>query len=315
MHTVIGAFDDKSTAERAVERLAECGFDRQDVHLQQDDSSAAGYEADRELAGQEREVAVGRRGFFARLFGLDDDHATHAHTYTEAVRRGSSVVVVDAQDETDADRAASLLHELGAVDVDERAKGWRAEGWNAGVVGDRSDAQRLASTGAVRDGEQVLNVVQEELKVGKRSLDRGGVRVVERVSQQPVREIVQLRDERAVVDRRAVDRPASPDELSNTRENTVEVREMTEEPVVSKTARVVEEVRVGKEVRAREQTIEDSVRRKDVDVQRMQGGVERERERAVAADDQTQLPLGEREVDGDATGTRNTTKRKDKPSF
>jgi hypothetical protein len=64
------------------------------------------------------------------------------------------------------------------------------------------------------------------------------------------------------------------------------VRETTEEPVVAKSARVVEEVRVGKDVQEREQTIEDTVRRKDVDVERMEGEgrTSMERERAVASD-------------------------------
>lgn len=61
-----------------------------------------------------------------------------------------------------------------------------------------------------------------------------------------------------------------------------------EEPVVAKTARIVEEVRVGKEVREREETIEDTLRRKDVEVQRLSG----ERERAVASDQPLRNSLG-----------------------
>lgn len=150
--------------------------------------------------------------------------------------------------------------------------------------------------------------MQEELQVGKRTLDRGGVRVVQRVSEQPVREVVRLREEHAMVDRRAVDRPATAADLDTFKEGTIEVREMTEEPVVAKTARVVEEVRVGKEVREREETVEDRVRRKDVDVQRLDGGSRGmvERERAVASDEDS-LPAADRDPD---TGMTDRKPRK-----
>jgi uncharacterized protein (TIGR02271 family) len=299
MQTVIGGFDDRATADRAVQRLVDMGFDRSDLHVEMNNGD------DNILADQHEHVRE-HHGFFARLFGLDDDgdgYAAHANTWNEAVRRGSAVVVVDAADAEQADRAASLLHELGAIDVNERAKQWRADGWIGEQPARGLAAHTRSTTGALADGK-VLDVVQEELEVGKRQLNRGGVRVVERVSQQPVREIVKLREERAVVDRRPVDREATDGDLIRDGESAIEIREMTEEPVVAKRARVVEEVRVGKEVREREQTIEDNVRRKDVDVQRLDGGATREeRERAIASD---------RNLD---TSGRDLLGRKDKPGL
>jgi len=47
----------------------------------------------------------------------------------------------------------------------------------------------------------------------------------------------------------------------------MEVREKSEEAVVQKQARVVEEVRVGKEVNERTETVRDTVRRTDVQVE------------------------------------------------
>jgi stress response protein YsnF len=273
MQTIIGAFDDRAQAERAVEALLQRGFSREDVHVERQD-------AVRDTGEREGGIA----SFFASLFGDEDSTRYQADTYDEAVRRGSSVVVVDARDEQQAEQAAACLHELGAFDVDERARQWRSEGW----------------TGK----EGVANVVQEDLKVGKRSLDRGGVRVVQRVSEKPVREVLRLREERAVVDRRPVDRPAEAEDLQNFREGTVaEVREMAEEPVVSKTARVVEEVRVGKQVNEREEVIEDKLRRKDVDVQKL--GREEQRERAIASDEKVR-PAGARDPEARTT-------RPDKP--
>lgn len=302
MQTVIGAFDDRATAQRAVERLVESGIGRDDVHVEQSDTAGTTTDmrstsdtSGERRADEDRGALSSFGHFFASIFGEDHDRAGHADRYAEAVRRGSSVVIVDATTEEQAEKAASLLHELGAVDVDERAQQWRASGWSENTDQRRAGMDSVTSgtdSSLRNEGERaltgnregVLDVVQEELQVGKRSIDRGGVRVIQRVSEKPVRELVRLREERAIVERRPVNREATAEDLSNFREGTIEVRETAEEPVVAKTARVVEEVRVGKDVQEREQTIEDSVRRKDVDVERLEGGREVERERAVAAD-------------------------------
>jgi len=279
MQTIIGAFDDRAQAERAVESLLQRGFSRDEVHVERQEATQDTDTRAQDTGARDGGIA----GFFASLFGDDESTRYHADTYDEAVRRGSSVVVVAARDDQQAEAAAACLHELGAFDVDERTRQWRSEGWQG------------------REG--VMNVVQEDLKVGKRSLDRGGVRVVQRVSEKPVREVLRLRQERAVVDRRPVDRPAEAGDLQNFREGTVaEVREMAEEPVVSKTARVVEEVRVGKEVSEREEVVEDRLRRKDVDVEQL--GREGQRERAVASDEKLRPAAESR--DPDARTSRRT---------
>jgi uncharacterized protein (TIGR02271 family) len=120
----------------------------------------------------------------------------------------------------------------------------------------------------VYNGETAIPVVEEELRVGKREVERGGVRVESRVTETPVEEQVHLREERVHVERRPVDRPAGEAEF---REGTLEVSERAEEAVVAKEARVVEEVVVGKEVAERTETIRDTVRRTDVEVEEVEG--------------------------------------------
>jgi stress response protein YsnF len=51
-------------------------------------------------------------------------------------------------------------------------------------------------------------------------------------------------------------------------ERTVEVHQTAEEPVVTKTARVAEEVVVRKDVTERTETVRDDVRREQVEVQK-----------------------------------------------
>ena len=80
---------------------------------------------------------------------------------------------------------------------------------------------------------------------------------------------MQLRDEHVKVERHAVDQPASEADMAAFKEGSIELRETAEEAVVSKTARVVEEVVVGKEVEQRTEQINDTVRRTDVEVEQL----------------------------------------------
>jgi len=271
MHTVIAAFDDRQDAQRALERLIESGFSRDMVHLQARDD-AWGDSSDR-TADESHGFFDGIRRFFADLFGADEAEGDSGR-YAESIRRGGTVLIVDAADESEADRARGLLSSMdGTVDIDERASQWSREGWAGFDARAASDTTRSAAAGAEgtmrTEGEQVMPVVQEELQVGKRAVSNGGVRVIQRVTETPVKEMIRLRDERATIERRPVDRPASEADFANFKEGTIEVRETTEEPVVAKTARVVEEVVVGKEVQERTETVADTVRRTDVEVERM----------------------------------------------
>ena len=110
-----------------------------------------------------------------------------------------------------------------------------------------------------------IPVIEEELQVGKREVEKGGIRLRTRVIETPVSASVNLREEKVTVNRTAVDRPANASDLQ---EGEIEVTERAEVPVVSKEARVVEEVSLNKEVTEREETVSDTVRKTEVDVDR-----------------------------------------------
>jgi uncharacterized protein (TIGR02271 family) len=116
-----------------------------------------------------------------------------------------------------------------------------------------------------------IPVVQEELKVGKREVQRGGVRVFSRVVETPVNESVSLREEHVNVERRPVDQPISTADTAAFKEQSIELRERAEEAVVQKSARVVEEVVVGKEATQRQENITDTVRHTEVQVEQLGG--------------------------------------------
>jgi uncharacterized protein (TIGR02271 family) len=259
--TVVGVFDKYATAQHAAQELRSSGF-ADSVFVTEE----PGEDVTRQ--GENQGVFDHVRSFFAELFGTDEDR--EVRTYAEAVRRGGALVKVEV-DEQQADVARSALESAGAVDIEERAREWRASGWDADLAETAAPADVRPSRAAeVRTGgqEDVIPVVQEELQVGKRTVQTGVVRVYAHTVETPVNESVSLRSEHAEVERRPVDRPATEQDLAALRDRTIEVRETAEQPVVAKTARVVEEVSVGKTVSERTQEVSDTLRSTQVEVDR-----------------------------------------------
>ena len=265
--TLIATFDSYTSANQAVERLVKAGFSRSDIDVKTTDSTAAGTATTTTTRTGDDDAfgSIGR--FFSDLFGGDDDR-DYANHYSEAVRRGHAVLTLQA-DDARVDEAHMQLDSAGAVDIDEQVSTWRNDGYTGGTAGLSATGQTSQTgTAAVAGKEGVIPVVEEQLEVGKRRVDQGRVRVVSRVETKPVHESVELQSERAVIERHAVDRPASEADLDGFKERTVEVRESAEQAVVSKTAHVVEEVVVGKQVTNETKQIDDTVRRTDVEVVR-----------------------------------------------
>jgi uncharacterized protein (TIGR02271 family) len=128
-----------------------------------------------------------------------------------------------------------------------------------------------APTGQTR--EETVPVVEEQLSVGKSKTATGGVRVTSKVTERPVEETVTLTEEHVEAEQRPADRALSPDEAKAAfQEKTVEMMGVKEEAEVSKEARVVGEVSVAKETTAREQTVRDTVRKTEVDVEEIDAG-------------------------------------------
>jgi uncharacterized protein (TIGR02271 family) len=273
--TVVGVFDDYPTAQGAADKLIAAGFSRDEVAInapmQYAEESARGNTG---LTGEppSDKSGGGIGGFFRRIFGGDFDEHDHG-TFAEAVRRGGAVVCVTTG-EADQDLAADVMNDNGAVDIDRRAASWRQRGYtgydaSAPPYSEEEIARERQHYGTEK-GDRTIPVVKEELRIGKRAVQRGGVRVYNRVRQEPVEQQVDLREEHVRVDRRKADRPATEADIRK-RDEVVEVTEMAEEPVLEKRTRVVEEVVVAKEATKRTETIRDSLRQDDVTVERLTG--------------------------------------------
>ncbi len=270
---LVGMFDTQSAAAQARAKLMSAGFSANAVSMTGGSASSSSRPAGTIVTEEpHQEGAISR--FFSDIFGSSDDRndtsrTAYTDTYEEAFKRGSYGVTVTAATDEEAERAEDILNDCGAVDIDEKAESWRKEGWTGGAVGAMAGAKGTTlEAGATRK----LQEVEEELKVGKRVVAKGGVRIFSRMTEVPVTETVRLREERADIKRTAVDRPATEADLNAFKDGSIEVREMSEEAVVSKTARVTGEVEVGKTATEREETIRDTVRKTKVDVEQIDGG-------------------------------------------
>jgi len=148
-------------------------------------------------------------------------------------------------------------------------KGWTGQGkYEEHEPAVRTAWERRAQGHLQAGREAVVPVVEEELHVGKRTVEKGGVRVETRVTETPVQEQVHLHEEHVKVERRPVNREATSADVAF-KEGTLELRETAEEAVVAKRARVVEEVLISQQGSDRTETVRDTVRKTDVDVQKV----------------------------------------------
>ncbi|MEX8548714.1 MAG: DUF2382 domain-containing protein [Mucilaginibacter sp.] len=112
-----------------------------------------------------------------------------------------------------------------------------------------------------------IPVIEEKMEVGKREVETGGVRLKSRVVQENVQENVNLRSEHVRVEETPVNRPATAADLETFKEGTIEMKEYAEVPVVSKEAFVTGEVSLEKEVEERDETVQGTVRKTEVETE------------------------------------------------
>jgi len=196
--------------------------------------------------------------------GIPEEHAA---VYETGIKSGGTVLGVHPHSAEDAAFLEREFTNCGGMNVYS----------SAGTAGSDTTSRNLASTSAptanvdrsTATSGNVIPVIEEELQVGKREVETGAVRVQTHVTETPVEEHVTLREEHVNVERHPVNREVTEADLANVREGEIKVTTRAEEAVVAKQARVVEEVEIGKTVSEHEQTVRDTVRRTDVDVEQV----------------------------------------------
>jgi stress response protein YsnF len=284
--TVVAIFRDGAEAQSAANDLRNSGFSSNDIFISAKEGNVQGAGAG--TGGARPATAVhegGISGWFKSIFGegqRDEDQVS----YESALSSGRVLLSVEAADE-DVDRAADILNAHRPLDVHLEGTGAaerereitpsrtaanapESSATSRAAADTRAAERRAEGTEAGRG--QAIPVVREDLQVGKRAILRGGVRVYSRMVEEPVEENVQLREEKVRVERTPANRPVSESDLQAGREQVYEVKEYAEEPVVGKQARVVEEVRVRKDTSDRTETVRDSVRHTEVNVENLPTG-------------------------------------------
>ncbi len=254
--TVVGIFNTAAEAKKAVQQLQSAGFERDFVDMSQ---AVPGTGA---KSGKDSQDSDGVSGFFNSLFGGDNDEA---RTYADVARSGHSVVTAHVDTAEQARKAADILDNAGALDVNSKAAEYGVS--NSDTAGrDKSQGQSNGLT---------AKVIEEKLEVGKRTEQTGGVRLRSRIVEKPVEASVRLRQEHVTVQRTPVNRPATDADFKSFKEGEVAVTESAERAVVAKEAHVVEEVSLGKNVTEREETIRETVRNTEVNVEQIPGKMNR----------------------------------------
>ena len=283
-HTVVGIFNNADEAKNAVDQLVNRGFDRSNIDYAR--GSASVYNTDDENRNDRNDNETGIGRFFKNLFDDKDE----SDRYSRVAKNGC-VVTVHAQSPGEAHRASELLDEYGAVDVNEKDRENQMQNGNntyndnytdranrnVDEVNEKDIAYNTQANRATDDTyfndtnknkeSRKIPVVEENIEVGKRVVETGGVRLHSRIIEKPVEETIRLREEHVNVERTKVDREATDADFNNFKDETIEVREHGEVPVINKNAKVVEEVSINKTVNEREETVRDKVRRKEVDVE------------------------------------------------
>lgn len=247
--TVVGIFDYGVDAQMAAQQLNKAGIPSNKI-----DISVHGAR-DRANTGTQQPPQTGdtsgRVGnFFNSLLGNRNESAM----YSEAARNGS-VVTVHTSSEEESRRVCDILDKAGAIDVNERASQQRG--------------MSSSSRGSWTDSTASIPVVEENLNVGKREVETGGVRIRSRIIERPVEENLRLREEHVNVERRPVNRPANERDMEAFKEGEKTITERAEIPVVNKEARVVEEVRLNKNTTEHTERIQDKIRKQDVEVDKL----------------------------------------------
>ena len=226
-------FDSTARAQQAISELQKIGISASAVNTI--DGSAF----------QKMDASQARQQFLTA--GVHEDDATHLEKELRSKGGVLAIVRTDASNESKVDE---IFSRYGAHEVNEYATG-----------------QGQPKTAGAGD---TLKVVEEELVVGKRAVSRGGMRIYSRIIEKPVQENVNLTEETVRVERTKVDRPISAAEVDAlARGQVLEVTATGEEAVVGKRARVVEEVSIGKEASQRTETVRDTVRKTDVQVEKI----------------------------------------------
>ena len=259
--TIIAVYDTAAHAEEAVRDLQAANVPPGAISQHAGTATGSGL-----MAGSAQTAAPAREpGFWNRLFGGEPDHDTSV--YDRSLDSGSTVVTVRVPDEH-IESVSRILEAHDPIDLDQRANGYGLGAASSATAATTTAATTAAT--ATQGGDEVISLAEEQLVVGKRLVNRGSTRVRRYVVETPVEQNVTLQSERVSIERRPVSAGTHVADTAFT-DRVIEVTETDEEVVVGKTAHVAEEVVIRKDAVDHVETVRDTVRREDIEVEKVPG--------------------------------------------
>lgn len=256
--TIVGLYDDRSTARTVLTELEAAGFGEDHLRFtSHDEGQATAYDFDANDATPD----------YLSRYGVEEDESRF---YAEGVRRGGSLVIARVHD-NDVDRAVDIMARHNPVRYEDRAETYLAD-YDESATAYTAEQRTANRSEFAEQSKQRLQEIEEHLKIGKREVVRGGVRVHKYVDTDVEEETLRLREEHVDVDRTKANKTLTPDEADAAfKEESVELVERAEEAVVEKEAVVTGEVAVGKDVDTRTETVGGEVRSTRVEVEQIAG--------------------------------------------
>ncbi len=231
MKTVIGLFEGSQEASRAYAALLQEGYARADLDILTNDDK----DDVPKLANMRKFVPT-----------------PDVDVYLAGVQHGGTIITANVSDSA-VERAAGIMSSFHMVNIQNRAN-------------ELKTVQNGLALSDPKHDDNVIEVIEEDLQVGKTAVERGRMRIYSVVTEREVQQNVGLRDETIRIQRRPVNRDVAIN-ADLFKEKSYEMVEMDEIAQVSKTARVVEEVSLGKEVAEKIETIKETLRRQDVEIE------------------------------------------------
>ena len=253
METIlVGRFNDLAAAQWVRYEPIQRGISPEKIEITAEAAPDSGNPA----GGAETEPSLGERvnRFLDRLLGKGLD-TVNRELYLDSVRTGRTLVSVITE-AMQMDTVISIMNSKGALEIEGHLE---QEATTAGPP--------PLGTPPTDFGKLTVPIIEEELEIGKKVVQRGGVRIHTRTVEKPVETKVNLRQEHVHIERRAVDRPVSQADLDTLEAGAITLTEQAEEAVIGKRKRVVEEVIVSKETESRTETLKDTLRRTDVEIE------------------------------------------------
>ena len=248
--TIVAVYDTPAHAELAVQDLLAAKVPNSAIERHTQEGSYAG--------GAMSEPAKKPGGFMSSLFGTGD-HAD-ASTYGDSLAKGGTVVTVHGIPDAEFESIAAILEQHHPVEFNDTAA-------TAVTTTTTTAAMPAASLSTPVTGGDTLQLSEESLVVGKRVVNSGGTRIRRYVVETPVEQQVTLHDERVTIERHPVTDGRVADATAFAGgDKVIEMTETSEQAVVGKTARVVEEIGLRREGVDRTETVRDTVRKEEVEV-------------------------------------------------